>query len=139
VALPEEHGGSGLGMLEMALIVEALAATGGGSTVGQLFMINPIFGGVSMSRFGSDRDEAPSCCQDHQRRDQLLHGADRARRRHQHAGDQAPFAAADGDGWRLNGRKIWITGVQSAAKMLVIARTKKLEDSPRAPTACRCS
>src|SRR5690606_38686865 len=54
VALPEEHGGSGLGMVEMALIVEQLAAAGGGSTVGQLFMINPIFGGVSISRFGSE-------------------------------------------------------------------------------------
>jgi acyl-CoA dehydrogenase len=53
VALPEEDGGSGLGMMEMTLIVEALAASGGGSTVGQLFMINPIFGGVSISRFGS--------------------------------------------------------------------------------------
>jgi pyruvate dehydrogenase E2 component (dihydrolipoamide acetyltransferase) len=40
-ALPEAYGGSGLGMFEMALIVETLASTGGGSTVGQLFMINP--------------------------------------------------------------------------------------------------
>ncbi len=39
------------------------------------------------------------------------------------------FASADGDGWRLNGRKIWITGVESAGKMLVVARTKKLQDS----------
>ena len=43
-----------LGMQEMALIVETLAACGGGSTVGQLFMINPIFGGVSIARFGSE-------------------------------------------------------------------------------------
>ena len=42
VALPEQYGGAGLGMQEMALIVETLAACGGGSTVGQLFMINPI-------------------------------------------------------------------------------------------------
>src|SRR5690606_17900972 len=39
------------------------------------------------------------------------------------------FAAADGDGWRLNGRKIWITGVEAATKMLVIARTKKVAES----------
>jgi len=52
VALPEQYGGAGLGMLDMALIVENLAAAGGGSTVGQLFMINPIFGGVSIARFG---------------------------------------------------------------------------------------
>src|SRR3974390_2969888 len=55
VALPEEYGGSGLGMLEMALIVEALSASGGGSTVGQLYMINPIFGGVSIFKFGTPK------------------------------------------------------------------------------------
>jgi len=128
VALPTEHGGSGLGMLEMALIVENLAAAGGGSTVGQLFMINPIFGGVSISRFGSAKMRAEllpriisgeiNCCM-------ALTEPD--------AGTNTleikTFAAADGAGWRLNGRKIWITGVASAAKMLVIARTKKSADS----------
>ncbi len=128
VALPTEHGGSGLGMLEMSLIVESLAATGGGSTVGQLFMINPIFGGVSISRFGNDEMRAEllpkiisgeiNCCM-------ALTEPD--------AGTNTlaikTFAAADGDGWRLNGRKIWITGVESASKMLVIARTKKVSES----------
>ncbi len=128
VALPVEHGGSGLGMLEMSLIVESLAATGGGSTVGQLFMINPIFGGVSISRFGNEtmrRELLPkiisgeiNCCM-------ALTEPD--------AGTNTleirTFAAADGDGWVLNGRKIWITGVASASKMLVIARTKKVADS----------
>ena len=59
VALPEQYGGAGLGMQEMALIVETLAASGGGSTVGQLFMINPIFGGVSLARFGSEAKMRP--------------------------------------------------------------------------------
>lgn len=128
VALPEAHGGSGLGMMEMSLIVEALAATGGGSTVGQLFMINPIFGGVSISRFGNEKMKKEllpriisgdlNCCM-------ALTEPD--------AGTNTleikSFAAQDGEGWRLNGRKIWITGVESAEKMLVIARTKKLQDS----------
>ena len=128
VALPEEHGGSGLGMMEMAPIVEALSATGGGSTVGQLFMINPIFGGVSISRFGNEKMKQEllpkiisgeiNCCM-------ALTEPD--------AGTNTleikTFATQDGAGWRLNGRKIWITGVESADKMLVVARTKKLQDS----------
>ncbi|RAR53319.1 acyl-CoA dehydrogenase [Paraburkholderia unamae] len=129
VALPTEYGGSGLGMLEMALIVESLAATGGGSTVGQLFMINPIFGGVSISRFGSEkmrRELLPliisgeiNCCM-------ALTEPD--------AGTNTleikTFAKQEADGgWRLNGRKIWITGVEVASKMLVIARTKKREEA----------
>ncbi len=128
VALPTEHGGSGLGMMEMSLIVESLAATGGGSTVGQLFMINPIFGGVSISRFGNERMRAEllpkiisgeiNCCMALTEPDAGTNTL-----------EITSFAAADGDGWRLNGRKIWITGVESAAKMLVIARTKKVAES----------
>lgn len=128
VALPEEHGGSGLGMMDMALIVEALSATGGGSTVGQLFMINPIFGGVSISRFGNEKmkkELLPKVISGEMNFCMALTEPD--------AGTNTleikTFAAEDGDGWRLNGRKIWITGVQSADKMLVIARTKKLQDA----------
>ncbi len=129
-ALPEEHGGSGLGMLEMALIVEELSAGGGGSTVGQLFMVNPIFGGVSISHFGSPemkRELLPkiisgeiNCCM-------ALTEPD--------AGSNSleikTFATRTGNGWRLNGRKIWITGVEAATKMLVVARTTKVENSPK--------
>lgn len=130
VALPTEYGGSGLGMIEMALIVEALSASGGGSTVGQLFMINPIFGGVSIAKFGTPamkRELLPriisgeiNCCM-------ALTEPD--------AGSNSleiqTFAARHGNGWRLNGRKIWITGVESAEKMLVIARTSKVQDVKR--------
>ena len=51
-ALPIEYNGSGLGMTEMAIIIENLAAAGAGATVAQLFMIGPIFGGYSISRYG---------------------------------------------------------------------------------------
>lgn len=130
VALPEEYGGSGLGMLDMALIVEALSEGGGGSTLGQLFMVNPIFGGVSISKFGSERQRREwlpriisgqmQCCM-------ALTEPD--------AGSNTleirTFASPDGDGWRLNGQKIWITAVPSSHKMLVVARTTKLEQVKR--------
>jgi len=130
VALPEEHGGAGLGMQEMALIIENLAAGAGGSTVGQLFMVNPIFGGVSISRFGTPAMKAEllpkiisgeiNCCM-------ALTEPD--------AGSNTleikTFAHADGKGWRLNGNKIWITAVPDAAKMLVVARTTKLAEGGR--------
>jgi acyl-CoA dehydrogenase len=131
VALPEEHGGAGLGMVEMALIVENLAAAGGGSTVGQLFMVNPIFGGVSIAKFGRPemkRELLPkliagelNCCM-------ALTEPD--------AGSNSleikTFARRDGNnGWRLSGQKIWITAVPQAHKMLVVARTRKVEEVPR--------
>ena len=128
VALPEEHGGSGLGMMEMTLIVEALSATGGGSTVGQLFMINPIFGGVSISRFGNEtmkRELLPKLLTGELNFCMALTEPDAGT----NTLEITTFASPDGDGWRLNGRKVWITGVESAQKMLVIARTKKLQDA----------
>ncbi len=128
VALPTEHGGSGLGMVEMALIVENLAAAGAGSTIGQMFMINPIFGGVSISKFGTDkmkRDWLPKLICGEMNFCMALTEPD--------AGTNTleirTFAKENGEGWLLNGRKIWITAVDSADKMLVIARTKKLEDA----------
>ncbi len=128
VALPTEVGGSGLGMFELALVVETLASCGGGSTVGQLFMINPIFGGVALSRFGSPQMKsellpkivsgAINCCMALTEPDAGTNTL-----------EMRTTAVAEADGWRLNGRKIWITGVPDAAKMLVVARTKKLGDS----------
>jgi acyl-CoA dehydrogenase len=127
VAVPAEFGGSGLGMLEMALVIENLVAGGAGSTLAQIFMITPIFGGVTVSRFGRPPMKESllpgivtgkvHCCM-------ALTEPD--------AGSNSlaikTFAAAEGNGWRLNGRKIWITGVEVAEKMLVVARTRKLEE-----------
>ncbi|WP_431857618.1 acyl-CoA dehydrogenase family protein [Azospirillum sp.] len=130
VALPEEYGGAGLGMLDMALIIEALCGAGGGSTLAQLYMINPIFGGVALSRFGTERQKQ-----------EMLPALIRGELNfcmaltEPNAGTNSleirTFATADGDGWRLNGQKIWITGVPDAHKMLVVARTKKLDEIGR--------
>ncbi|AEC21181.1 putative acyl-CoA dehydrogenase [Pusillimonas sp. T7-7] len=128
VALPSEYGGSELGVFEMALIIERLAATGAGSTVGQLFMVNPIFGGVSISRFGTPdmkKELLPGLMSGDINFCMALTEPD--------AGTNTleirSFARPEGDGWRLNGRKIWITAVDTAHKMLVVARTKKVEES----------
>lgn len=129
-ALPEEYGGANLGMTEVALIVEELAAGGGGATLGQLFMINPIFGGVSVSKFGTP-DMKESMLPD------LINGKLNfcMALTEPDSGTNTlalkTFAREDGDGWRLNGRKIWITAVDSAQKMLVIARTKRPEEVAR--------
>lgn len=123
-ALPEEYGGSGLGMVEIALIVETLCATGAGSTLGQMFMNNTIFGGVALTRFGSEqmkRDYLPKLASGEVMFCMAL--------TEPNAGSNAieieTFARRDGNGFRINGRKIWITGVPQAHKMLVIARTQK--------------
>jgi len=130
VALPEAHGGSGLGMLDLALAIETLCAAGGGATLAQIFMTNPIFGGVAISKYGSEEMRAEllprlisgdmNCCMGLTEPD---------------AGSNSlmvtSFAAETNSGWTLNGRKIWITAVPQAEKILVVARTKKPEDSEK--------
>ena len=130
IALPEEHGGAGLGMLDQALVIEALCESGAGATLAQIFMVNPIFGGVAIARYGSEamrRDLLPpliagdiECCMALTEPDAGTNSL-----------ELRTFAEAHGNGWRLNGRKIWISAVPTADKMLVVARTRKVEESQR--------
>jgi acyl-CoA dehydrogenase len=130
VALPEQHGGAGLGMLDLALVIETLCETGGGATLAQIFMTNPIFGGVAISKHGTDKMRAELL-------PRLISGDMNCSMglTEPNAGSNSlmvtTFAAKTDTGWLLNGRKIWITAVPQAEKMLVVARTKKLEDSER--------
>ncbi|MGD0722409.1 MAG: acyl-CoA dehydrogenase family protein [Roseiarcus sp.] len=128
ITIPEQYGGSGLGMVEMAMAIETLCAAGGGSTLSQLFMCNPIFGGVTLTKFGGEAAKTallPALAAGKAMFAMALTEPD--------AGSNSLalrcFARPDGDGWRLNGQKIWITAVPQATKLLVVARTKKLEDS----------
>ncbi len=130
IAVPEVYGGSGLGMVEMALVIEELCAAGAGGTLAQIFMLNPIFGGMTLSRLGSEelkRELLPKLVKGERTFCMALTEPD--------AGTNSlaikTFARREGNGWRIDGRKIWITGVDRADKMLIIARTMRLEDSPR--------
>jgi acyl-CoA dehydrogenase len=130
VALPEEYGGSGLGMLEMSLVIEALSAGGGGSTLAQIFMLNPIFGGVAVSRYGTPemkRTLLPGLVDGSVTFCMALTEPDAG----SNSLEVTTFADRDGGGWRLNGRKMWITGVPQASKMLVVARTRKVTEVKR--------
>jgi acyl-CoA dehydrogenase len=93
-------------------------------------MVNPIFGGVSIARFGSEAMKSEllpklvtgklNCCMALTEPDSGSNSL-----------EIKTFATRDGNGWRLNGRKIWITAVDSAQKMLVIARTTKAQEVKR--------
>ncbi|MBX6367865.1 MAG: acyl-CoA/acyl-ACP dehydrogenase [Rhodospirillales bacterium] len=129
-ALPQEYGGSGLGMLELAMIIETLAASGAGSTVGQLFMNNSIFGGVSIARFGTEemkRAYLPKLASG----EMLFCMALTEPNAGSNSLEIETFARRDGNGFRINGRKIWITGVPEAHKVLAIARTKRKDEVSR--------
>ena len=127
--VPEEYGGSGLGMQEMSMIVETLAAAGGGATIGQLFMIGPIFGGLAIQRFGTPemkKDLLPKIAQG-----MIVSMALTEPNAGSNSLQITTFATREGNGWKLNGRKIWITGIDNAEKCLVVARTAKPGELPK--------
>lgn len=128
--LPEELGGAGLGMVDTALIIEELCAGGAGSTLAQIFMLNPIFGGVSIAKYGTERMKSewlPKLCSGEMQFCMALTEPDAG----SNSLELRTTAQADGNGWRLNGQKIWITGVPQANKMLAVARTTPIDAAER--------
>lgn len=128
--LPEDLGGAGLGMVEVALIIEELCAGGAGATLGQIFMLNPIFGGVSVAKYGTEQMKAdwlPKLCNGEMQFCMALTEPDAGT----NSLELQTTAVTEGDGWRVNGQKIWITGVPQSQKMLVVARTTPISEAPK--------
>ena len=126
--LAEEYGGGGQGTVEMALIVEELAAAGAGATVAQLFMLNPVFGGVAVSKYGTDAMKAEvlmplakgelTCCMALTEPDAGTNTL-----------EMRTMAKYVDGGWRISGTKTWITAVPDADKMLIVARTLPVDEA----------
>jgi acyl-CoA dehydrogenase len=130
IAIPEEYGGAGLGMLEMALVIEECCRAGGGATLSQLFMLTPVFGGVSVLRHGSAQQKEfflPRIARGEIDFCMALTEPD--------AGSNTlatrTIAIEEADGYRISGRKTWITAVDQADWMLIVARTTPPEHAPR--------
>jgi acyl-CoA dehydrogenase len=121
IALPEQYGGGGKGITEAAIVLHEIAASGaamnGCSAVHlTIFGLNPVV------RFGNDR-----------LRDTFLPRAARGDL-HIAFGVTEPDAGtdtsriscraiADGDGWRIRGRKIWTSKALESEVVLLLART----------------
>jgi acyl-CoA dehydrogenase len=127
VAIPEEYGGSGLGMMEMTMVIEELSKTGAGSTVAQLFMLTPVFGGVTINLHGSEqqkREYLPKIASGEMNFCMALTEPNAG----SNSLEISTFARKQEDNYIINGQKIWISGVDVADKMLLIARTTKKEE-----------
>ncbi len=126
IAMPQEYGGSGLGMTEAALMMQTIAASGAGFTGASAVHMN-IFGLNPVVVFGSDE----------QRRrwlEPLIAGRDKAcfAVTEPDAGldttKLSTRAVREGDEYVVHGRKIWISTAQVANKMLLLARTTPLSE-----------
>ena len=120
VNLPEEYGGGGAGIYELALVQEELAAQGAGLL---LVVVSPAICGMIIGKYGTDA----------QKQEWLTALADGSKIMafgitEPDAGSNShqitTTARRDGDDWILRGNKVYISGVDQADAVLVVARTE---------------
>jgi alkylation response protein AidB-like acyl-CoA dehydrogenase len=120
VNVPEEFGGGGGNVGDLAAVAEELAAAGCGLL---LMVVSPAICATIITRFGTDE----------QKRTWLPRFADGSLRMafaitEPDAGSNShrltTTARRDGDEWVLNGRKVYISGVDEAAAVMVVGRTE---------------
>ena len=120
VNVPEEYGGGGGNIGDLAAVAEELAAQGCGLL---LMVVSPAICATIITRFGTDA----------QKQDWLPRFADGSLRMafaitEPDAGSNShkitTTARRDGDDWVLNGRKVYISGVDEAAAVMVVGRTE---------------
>jgi alkylation response protein AidB-like acyl-CoA dehydrogenase len=127
VHLPEEFGGGGGGMSELVVVSEAAAAQGCPLL---LLLVSAGISAELVARFGTDAQRArwlPGLCTG----DKVVFAItepDAGSNSH----NLATTATRDGDVYRLRGTKTFISGVDEAPAVLVVARTGTDPDTGRA-------
>lgn len=126
IAMPEEYGGAGLGITEAAIMMQAIAESGGGNSAASAIHMN-IFGLNPVIKFGTDDQKKRAL-------PPLIRGEERAC-----FGVTEPTTGLDttklktravkqGDKYIVNGQKVWISTAQVADKILLLARTTPIEE-----------
>lgn len=129
VNLPEEYGGGGGGLGELALVLEELGAAGCPLL---MMVVSPAICGTILARFGTDDQKTrwlPGLANGTATMAFAITEPDAGSNSHNITTVARRDDRGDGetDGWRLTGRKIWISGVDLADAVLVVA---KLADGP---------
>jgi acyl-CoA dehydrogenase len=129
VAMPEDVGGGGLGITEAALMMQAVAESGGGMTAASAIH-GPVFSMQPVALSGTEK-------QRHRMIPPVLSGEDRicfAVTEPNTGLDTTKLrtrAERRDGGYLVNGEKIWISVAQVANKMMLLARTTPLEEVER--------
>lgn len=121
LTMPEELGGSGLGVTEAALVMHEIARSPGAMSAASAVHIN-IFGPHPIVRFGTDEQRQRFLPDLISGRVKSCFGVTEP-----DAGLDTTrittTARRDGDGYLIRGRKIWTTTAQVADKIMLLART----------------
>ena len=120
INIPEEYGGGGGGIGDVAAVCEELAAQGCPLL---MMVVSPAICGTVISRYGTEEQKRrwlPGIADGTQTMAFAITEPDAGTNSH----NITTTARRDGDGWVLKGRKIYISGVDEAANVLVVARTE---------------
>jgi len=120
VNVPEEYGGGGGDIGDLAAVAEELAAAGCGLL---LMVVSPAICATIITRFGTGEQKQtwlPKFADGSLRMAFAITEPDAGSNSHK----ITTTARRDGDGWVLSGRKVFISGVDEAAAVLVVGRTE---------------
>jgi acyl-CoA dehydrogenase len=129
IAMPEAYGGSGLGIADAAVMMQAVAESGAAFSGASALHMN-IFGLNPVVVFGTEEQKARFL-------PPLIQGAEKAcfAVTEPDAGlDTTKLktrAVRSGNGYAVHGQKIWISTAQVADRVLLLARTTPLEEVKR--------
>ena len=126
VCMPEEFGGAGLGVMEAAIVVQAISESGAGMSGVSAVHMN-IFGLNPVVMYGTQEQKQRIL-------PPLIAGKEKAcfavtePNTGLNTTQLKTFARREGDNYVVTGRKVWISTAQVTEKMLLLARTTPLED-----------
>jgi acyl-CoA dehydrogenase len=129
IAMPEEYGGAGLGISEAAILMQAIAESGGGFSAASAVHMN-IFGLNPVVVFGTAEQKKRML-------PGLIAGKERAcfavTEPNTGLNTTRIKTKADKQGGRylISGQKVWISTAQVAEKVLLLARTTPIEECAR--------
>ena len=120
VNLPEQYGGGGAGMYELAIVGEELNAAGCGLL---MLVVSPAICGTIITRFGTDEQKQrwlPGLASSETIMAFGITEPDAGSNSH----NITTTARRDGDDWILSGRKVFVSGVDVADAVLIVGRTE---------------
>jgi acyl-CoA dehydrogenase len=123
---PEEYNGQDFGMLELVLVMEALAEEGAWEMSGAL-ILSLVFGGVGILEHGTEeqKEEYIPPIRDGE---SLWAIAITEPDAGSNTANTKTFAERDGDEFVINGHKQWISGIEKADNVLLLAQTIPREE-----------
>jgi alkylation response protein AidB-like acyl-CoA dehydrogenase len=119
INLPEEFGGGGAGLAELALVCEETAAQGAPLL---LLLVSSAISGEILTRYGTRQQQEewlPGMAAGERKVVFAITEPDAGSNTHR----LSTSAERDGDGWVLRGTKYYISGVNEAEALVVVART----------------